>query len=119
MRDDRDADGRDHDEPDREQSDRPGVGAEVAEGREEGGSVEERRQHAEQHQLRLELELGQPREEPEHEPAEHEQDRVGDPQRGRAREEGGDDRQQAEGDEALGEIQVHRRILPTRCAGKR
>ena len=78
VRDDGDADGRRDDEPDREQPDRPHVRAQVAERGEERGAVEERRQDAEEDELRLKLEIGHARDEADREATEHEQDRVGD-----------------------------------------
>ena len=67
------------DEPDREHPDRSHVRAQVAERGEERRPVEERRQHADEHEVGRQLELGHPRDEAEREPAEHEQDRVRDP----------------------------------------
>ena len=46
--------------------------ADVPERREEGRAVEERREHPEEDELRLEVELGHAREHTEHEPADHE-----------------------------------------------
>ena len=66
--------------PDREQPDRPQVRAQVAQRREEGGSVEQQRQHADEHEVGWEVDLGQAGHEAEREPAEHEDDRIRDPQ---------------------------------------
>ena len=77
MRDDRDEDHRQQDEPDREQPDGPEVRAQVAQRREERGAVEERRQHADEDEVGRQVDLGQPGHEAERESAEHEQDRVG------------------------------------------
>ncbi len=80
MRDDRDDDHRQQHEPDREQPDRPEVRAQVAQRGEERGPVEERRQHADEHELGRQVDLGQAGHEAERETAEHEQDRIRDPQ---------------------------------------
>ena len=58
VRDDRDRRHRDHDHPDREQRDRAGVAAEIAQRREERRAVEQRRQEQQQDEVRLELDLG-------------------------------------------------------------
>ena len=68
------------DEPDREQPDRAQVGAQVAQRGEERGAVEERRQDADEDEVGRQVDLGQARDEAEREAAEHEQDRVRDPQ---------------------------------------
>ena len=83
VRDGGDTDHRRGDEPDREQGDGPEVRAQVAHRGEEGRRVEQRRQEAEQDDLGPELELGQTRDEREREPAQHQQDRVRNPQDGR------------------------------------
>ena len=75
------------------------VRAQVAKGREEGRAVEERREHAEEDELRLELELRHPRDEADREAAEDEQDRVRDPKRRRDREHRRDGEDQPERDE--------------------
>ncbi len=80
MRDDRDDDDRQQDEPDRKETHGPDVRAEVAQRGEERGPVEERRQHADEDEVGRQVDLGQPGHEPEREAAEHEQDRVRDPQ---------------------------------------
>ena len=115
VRDDRDADRRHDDEPDREEPDRARVGSQVAERREERRAVEQRRQDAEEDELRLELELGNARDDANGEPADDEQDRVRDTKRRRAREQRGDDRQKPERDEAVGEVEVHAAIFPHGC----
>ena len=63
-------------EADRQKDDRLQVRAELAEGREEGRAVEERRQDGDENEIRGKLDLGDPRDETEGEPAEHEEDRV-------------------------------------------
>jgi hypothetical protein len=78
VRDDRDGDHGQQDEPDREHPDRPHIRAQVSERREEGRRVEERRQHPDEHELGRQLEFRHARGEAEREPAEHEQDRIGD-----------------------------------------
>ena len=81
MRDDRDDDHRQEDETDREQPHRPQVRAQVAQRREERGSVEEERQHTDgEDEIGRQVELGQARDEAEREAAAHEQDRVRDAQ---------------------------------------
>ena len=77
MSDGGDADHRRQDEPDRKQRDRTDVPAKLAKRREERGRVEERRQQDEQDQVRLELDLGGARHEPEPGAADRQQDRVG------------------------------------------
>ncbi len=100
MRDHGDDDRRHYYEPDCEEPDRADVGAEIAERGEERGPVEERRQDAEEDELRLELEVGHARHEPDREPADDEQDRIRDPHGGGKREERRDDDQEAERDES-------------------
>ncbi len=78
MRHECDPNGRQHDEADSEQPDRPGVGSQVAERSEEGGAIEKRRQHPEEDELGRELERRHPRNDADCEPAEHEQDRIRD-----------------------------------------
>ena len=80
VRDDRDDDHRQQDEADREQPDRPQVRPQVAQRGEERGPVEERRQHAHEHEIGWQVDLRQAGDEAEREPAEHEQDRIRDPQ---------------------------------------
>ena len=92
--DDRDPDGRRDDEADRQEPDRPHVRPQVAERREERCAVEKRRQHAEEDELRLGLELRHSGHEADGEPAEHQEDRVGSAERGGEREHGRDRRQQ-------------------------
>ena len=79
MCDDCDDDDRQEHEADREQPDRPDVRAQVAQRGEEGGTVEERRQYADEHEVGWQIDLGQAGHEAEHEPAEHEQDRIRNP----------------------------------------
>ena len=80
MRDDRDDHHRQEHEADRKQPDRPQVRAQVAQRREEGGSVEQQRQHADEHEVWWEVDLGEAGDEAERKPAEHEDDRIRDPQ---------------------------------------
>ena len=74
----RDADHRRQDEPDREQRDRADVPPKLAKRREERGRVQERRQQDEQHQIRLELDLGRVRHEAQRRASDREQDRIRD-----------------------------------------
>ena len=112
MGDDGHADRRRNHEANGERGDRTGARAQVAERGEEGGAVEERRQHAEEHELGLELDLGHPRDEPEDEPADDEQDGVRHAQRRRDDEHRRDRQDEAELDEPVADLQMHRRILP-------
>ena len=112
MRDDGHADGRDDDEADREQPDRPDVRSQVAKRGEEGRAVEERRQHAEEDELRLELELGHPRDDADRQAAEHEQDRIRDAQRRRDREHRRDREDEPQRDESVLDVEMHEPILP-------
>ena len=82
VRDDGDTHRRDDDEPDREEADRPHIGPQIAKRREERRAVEQRRQDAEEDELGLELELRHPRNEPDREAAEDEEDRVRDAEAG-------------------------------------
>ena len=77
--DDRDRGHRHQHEPDRQQADRPRVRAQIAQRGEERRGVEQRRQHADEHELGRQLEVGDPRHESERETAEDEQDRIRDP----------------------------------------
>jgi hypothetical protein len=89
---------RDH-EPDRHQGDRAQVVLEVAQAREERGAVEQRRQEDHEHELRLELDVRQAGDEAHHEPAEHEQDRIRDPDHPAGGRQHGDRDQQRDQDE--------------------
>jgi hypothetical protein len=102
------------DEADCEQADRPHVRAQVAERGEERCVVQERRQHPEEHELRVEVELGHARQEAEHQPTEHEQDRVGDPYGRREGEQRRDGGEQSDGDDPVLHVEVHERIVPKR-----
>ena len=62
---------------DRRHRDRAQVAAQRAQVREEGGRVQQRRQEDQEHQVGLELDLRHARHQPEHQPAEHERDRIG------------------------------------------
>ena len=81
VRDERDPDHGQDDEPEGEQRDRSQVPAQLAQAGAERGVVEERRQDADEHDLRRHRHLRHAWPEGEQEPAEDEQDRVGDPQR--------------------------------------
>ncbi len=76
MGDRRDPDRGRQDEPDREQRDRPDIGAELAERREEGRRIEERWEEGDEDEVGWELELREPGDEADREPADHEKDRV-------------------------------------------
>src|SRR6185503_3667467 len=92
---------------DREEPDRLHRRAQVAQRREERRDVQERRQDAEEDDLRLELELRHARNDAEHEAAEDEQDRIRDPKGRRDREEGRDGEEQRERDEPGLEVEMH------------
>ncbi len=83
----------------REQADRALVGTQVAQRREERRRVEQRRQDAEQHHLRRDLDLGHARGKAEREAAQHQQDRVGhaQPRRGRKQRRERDQQRQRDG----------------------
>jgi hypothetical protein len=76
--DDRDRPCRRDDEPDRRQGDHPRVVAQRAQVAEERRRVEQRRQEDEQDEIGVELDVGDPRHEPEQEAADHQRDRVRD-----------------------------------------
>ena len=109
----RDGGGRRADEADGEQRDRPRVRAEVA----ERGEVRRRPESTGGRKIRKTRSgsrrgAGRPGTRPSPSPAKHEQHGVRDRQRRRAREERGNERQEPERDEPVGEIEVHRLILP-------
>jgi hypothetical protein len=87
VRDDRDTDRRHDHQSNGEEPDGPGRRPQVSQRREESRPVQERRQHSEEDELGLQLELGHPGNETDREPAEDEQDGVRDVQRGSDREE--------------------------------
>jgi hypothetical protein len=66
-----------HHQADRQQADRADVGLEVAPGGQQRGLVEDRRQHDDQDQLRVEGKLRQLRDQAEQGAADHQGDRVG------------------------------------------
>ena len=68
------------DQSEREQRDGPQVLPQLAQAGVVGGGIEERRQDADEHDVGRHREVGQTGSEAEREPAEHEQDRVRDPQ---------------------------------------
>ena len=107
MRDDSDADGRREHEAESEQPDRPHVRSQLAKRGEEGGAVEERREHAEEDELRVELELRHARHDADRQAAEDEQDRIRDPERRGDCEHRCDREDQGEGDQAVLELEMH------------
>ena len=107
VRDDGDRGHRREHEPDRERADRTDVLPELPQRREERGRIEERRQERDQHELRRQLERGHPRDEPERQAAEDEQDRVGNVQRRRRDEERRNGQQKAHQDQLLVDPEVH------------
>jgi hypothetical protein len=93
--DDRDgARGGEH-EPDREQADRADVLAQLAQPGEERRRVEQRGQEDEQHEIRLELDVRDARDQPEPEASEHEEDRIRHVEHARRSDENRDGEQQA------------------------
>jgi hypothetical protein len=108
VRDHRDDDHRAEHEPDREEGDREGVLTEVAERREERGTVEERWEDRDEDEVRRELNVGYARDEPEPEPADDEQDRVRDVRPLRRDEEQRDGRDDGEKGEAVFDGKRHR-----------
>ena len=110
--DDGHADGRHGDEAHRQQPDRPCGRSQVAKRGEEGRAVEERRQHAEEDELGLELELGHPRDDADRQAAEHEQDRIGDAQRRRDREHRRDGEDEPQRDDSVLNLEMHEPIVP-------
>ena len=106
------------DEADREQRDRPQVLPQLAQAGEVGRHVEERRQDADEHDLRRHRHGRHARPEAQEEPPEDEQDRIRDPQRARQDEQRGGRSQQREQLQLLprAELQDHRRLgHPDRC----
>ena len=115
VRHDRDDDHRQEDEADRKQADRPQVRAQVAQRGEERGAVEQQRQDADEDEVGRQVDLGQTGDEAERQPAEHEQDRIRDPQlrdedehrrTGRQQHQQADEVVVAEVDHSLGEALV-------------
>ena len=106
------AGGRDGDEADGEQPDRSRGRPQLAKRREEGRAVEERRQDAEEDELRVELELRHAGDDPDGQAAEHEQDRVRDPQRGRDREHRRHGEDEPERDDSVLNVEMHGPIVP-------
>ena len=84
-----------------EQRDGPRIGAQVAQRGEEGGRVEQRRQEADEHDVRPQRVVRDARDEPDREAAEHEQDRVRDPQDRREHQQGRRGREQRPQDERV------------------
>ena len=108
VRDDRDTDGRREHETDREQPDRPHVRPQLAKRGEESRAVEQRREHAEEDELWVEIDRGIRRNDSDRKTTEHEEDRIRDPKRRRDREHRRNGEDQAEGDQAVLELEVHR-----------
>ncbi len=94
VRDCRDRAHRHQDETDAGDRDRPEVPAQIAEVREEGGAVEQRGQEDDEHDVRIEVHLGQAGDETEKRAADDEHDRVGDRKATRERAEAGDGNEQ-------------------------
>src|SRR5262249_53838578 len=92
--DDGDAGHRRADEPASEQRDRPQIRAQVAQRGEERRRVEERRQERDEDDVRRQDDRRQARDEAERDAARDEQNRHGDPQRGREREQRRERREQ-------------------------
>ena len=109
--------GRHDHEPDREQADRAQVQLQLVQRREERSGVQQRRQHRDENEIRRELQLGHPGHEPERQPADHEHDRVWDPERGRDDKHGADGHQQHEKHEQLLVRQLHDDTLRLRARG--
>ena len=85
VRDGGDGKHRDEHEPDREEPDRLHVRPELAQRGEERAAVEQRRQHRDEHEVRVQVHLGRMRHEADHRAAEHQHDRVRDAQELRGR----------------------------------
>jgi hypothetical protein len=85
-----------HDEPDGEQPDAPGLRPQVARRRREGGRVQQRREEDEEHDVGLEHDLGCARDQCDARAGEDEEDGVGDPQLARQLGEQRDGQQQAD-----------------------
>ena len=116
VRDDGHPDRRDDDEADREEPDRPCIGPEVAEGGEERGPVEERREHDEEDELRVELQVRHPRNDADCQAAEDEEDGVGNPKHRGEGEERSHRGQEHESDDPVLRVQVHSGIVPHAAA---
>ena len=112
VRDDCHPDRRHRDEADREQPDRADIRFQLAERGEEGSAVQERRKHAEEDELRLELDLGHSRDDADREPSENEEDRVRNPESRRQREERRDRGEQAERYDPGLDFEMHPGIVP-------
>ena len=112
MRHHRDADRCHDDETDREEPNRTYVGSQVAERREKGSAIKERRQHAEEDELRLQLDIRHPRDDTDRQPAKHEQNRIGDTQGRSDREHRPDSAEQSERDNAVLQLEMHYLIVP-------
>ena len=88
------------------------VRAQIAEGREESGAVEQRWQDAEEDELRRQLELGHARSDPDEQPAENEQDRVRDPEGRSEREHRRDRNDERQRDDPVLDLEMHVSIVP-------
>ena len=95
VRDERDHDHRREHQPDGAQRDPAQVGADVVQVREERCAVEEGRQEDDEHDVRIELHLGEPRHEAEQGPTDDQDHRVGDREPARERAETGHGDQQS------------------------
>jgi hypothetical protein len=98
VRDDRDRAHRRQHEADRQQRDRAHVAPQVVQVGEERGRVQQRRQEDHEHQLGLELDLGQAGHEAERQPAHDQHDRVRNVERARGRGQAGHGHEQADED---------------------
>ena len=112
------ADGCHTDKSDRQQADRPNVRTQVTKRGEEGRAVEQGRKDAEEDELRLELELGHPRDEPDRQPTKYQQDRVRDPQRRRSRQHRRHNDDQRQRDNPILNIEMHPGIVPAGTPGR-
>ena len=82
------------DEADGQRADRAQVHAQAAQRREEGRDVEQRRQDEEEDEVRVDLDARHAGHESEQEPANHQEDRIGDAEPPRDRDQRGDRDQQ-------------------------
>ena len=78
VRDDRHGAGRGEDERDREERERRQLGPQLARGGRVAGGVQQRRQEDEEHDVGLERDVRERRDEPDHQPADDQDDRVRD-----------------------------------------
>ena len=90
------ANARDDDQADRQRADRAEVRAQAAQRRVEGRDVEQRRQDEQEDQIRIHLDVRGARDEAQREAADDEEDRVGDAESPRDRDEPGDRDEQSQ-----------------------